>query len=100
KDVEKYLKQTEHVKTIQYTVGGSSTVDPTGSTNSMAIMVEYDNDPTNFDVEADKVIKHADGFNHPREWKNQDLGTGAGKKTVEVTVKSPSMYEIKSTVKD
>lgn len=100
KDVEKYLKQKKHVKTIQYSVGGSSPVDPTGSTNSMAIMVEYDNDTPNFDVEADKVIKHADGFKHPGEWKNQDLGTGAGNKSVEVTVKGPSMDAIKSTVKD
>ncbi|WP_251352296.1 efflux RND transporter permease subunit, partial [Staphylococcus aureus] len=67
KDVEKYLKQKKHVKTIQYSVGGSSPVDPTGSTNSMAIMVEYDNDTPNFDVEADKVIKHVDGFKHPGE---------------------------------
>ncbi len=57
----------------------------------MAIMVEYDNDTPNFDVEADKVIKHVDGFKHPGEWKNQDLGTGAGNKSVEVTVKGPSM---------
>lgn len=100
KDVEKYLKQKKHVKTIQYSVGGSSPVDPTGSTNSMAIMVEYDNDTPNFDVEADKVIKHVDGFKHPGEWKNQDLGTGAGNKSLEVTVKGPSMDAIKSTVKD
>ncbi|MBE5677007.1 efflux RND transporter permease subunit [Staphylococcus sp. SS87] len=98
KDVEKYLKQKKHVKTIQYSVGGSSPVDPTGSTNSMAIMVEYDNDTPNFDVEADKVIKHVDGFKHPGEWKNQDLGTGAGNKSVEVTVKGPSTDAIKSTV--
>lgn len=31
---------------------------------------------------------------------NQDLGTGAGNKSVEVTVKGPSMDAIKSTVKD
>lgn len=98
KDVEKYLKQKKHVKTIQYSVGGSSPVDPTGSTNSMAIMVEYDNDTPNFDVEADKVIKHVDSFKHPGEWKNQDLGTGAGNKSVEVTVKGPSTDAIKSTV--
>ncbi|HDA1247952.1 TPA: efflux RND transporter permease subunit [Staphylococcus aureus] len=85
---------------ISASVGGSSPVDPTGSTNSMAIMVEYDNDTPNFDVEADKVIKHVDGFKHPGEWKNQDLGTGAGNKSVEVTVKGPSMDAIKSTVKD
>ncbi len=56
-------------------------INPTGSTNSMAIMVEYDNDTPNFDVEADKVIKHADGFKHPGEWKDEDLGTGAGNKS-------------------
>ncbi len=50
------MKQKERVKTIQYSVGGSSPVDPTGSTDRMAIMVEYDNDTPNFDVEADKVI--------------------------------------------
>ena len=58
----KIFKTEKACKTIQYSVGGSSPVDPTGSTNSMAIMVEYDNDTPNFDVEADKVIKHADGF--------------------------------------
>ncbi len=62
--------------------------------------MESDNDTPNFDVEADKVIKHADGFKHPGEWKNQDLGTGAGNKSVKVTVKGPSMDAIKSTVKD
>ncbi|WP_256089983.1 efflux RND transporter permease subunit, partial [Staphylococcus aureus] len=58
------------------------------------------NDTPNFDVEADKVIIHADGFKHPGEWKNQVLGTGAGNKSVEVTVKGQSMDAIKSTVKD
>ena len=64
----------------------------------MAIMVEYDNDTPNFDVEADKVIKHADGFKHPGGGKSR-FGTGAGNKSVEVTVKGPSMDAIKSTVK-
>ncbi|EHJ09014.1 efflux RND transporter permease subunit [Staphylococcus simiae] len=98
KDVEKYLQHKDKVKTVQYSVGGPSPVDPTGSTNSMAIMVEYDNDTPNFDEEPDKVLKHVDSFKHPGEWKNQDLGTGAGNSSVEVTVKGPSTDDIKGTV--
>ena len=41
KDAEKYLQSKKKVKTVQYSVGGPSPADPTGSTNSMAIMVEY-----------------------------------------------------------
>ena len=98
KDVEKYLQHKDKVKTVQYSVGGPSPVDPTGSTNSMAIMVEYDNDTPNFDEEPDKVLKHVDSFKHPGEWKNQDLGTGASNSSVEVTVKGPSTDDIKGTV--
>lgn len=36
----------------------------------MVIMVEYDNDMFNFDVEVDKVIKYVDGFKYFGEWKN------------------------------
>ncbi|KMR64723.1 hypothetical protein EU64_14945, partial [Staphylococcus aureus] len=59
--------QKKHEKTIQYPVGGSSIGDSKGSTHSMANMVEYDNDTPNFEVEADKDTKHADGFIHPGE---------------------------------
>lgn len=39
-------------------MGGPSPADPTGSTNSMAIMLEYDKDTPNFEEEPDKVISH------------------------------------------
>ena len=65
--------------------------------NSLAIMVKYKSD-TNFDEEPDKVLKHIYQFKQPGEWKNQDLGTGAGNDSVEVTVKGPSTDDIKGTV--
>ena len=61
-------------------------------------MVKYKSDTPNFDEEPDKVLKHIYQFKQPGEWKNQDLGTGAGNDSVEVTVKGPSTDDIKGTV--
>ncbi|MDI9231606.1 efflux RND transporter permease subunit [Staphylococcus caprae] len=97
-EVEKYLDSKDKVQTVQYSVGGPTPQDPTGSTNSLAIMVKYKSDTPNFDEEPDKVLKHIDQFKEPGEWKNQDLGTGAGNDSVEVTVKGPSTDDIKGTV--
>ena len=97
-EVEKYLDSKDKVQTVQYSVGGPTPQDPTGSTNSLAIMVKYKSDTPNFDEEPDKVLKHIDQFKQPGEWKNQDLGTGAGNDSVEVTVKGPSTDDIKGTV--
>lgn len=97
-EVEKYLDSKDKVQTVQYSVGGPTPQDPTGSTNSMAIMVKYKSDTPNFDEEPDKVLKHIDQFKQPGEWKKQDLGTGAGNDSVEVTVKGPSTDDIKGTV--
>ena len=58
KQAQKYLQSKDKVKTVQYSVGGPSPRDPTGSTNSMAIMLEYDKDTPNFEEEPDKVISH------------------------------------------
>lgn len=96
--VQKYLKTKNKVKTVQYSVGGPTPSDPTGSTNSMALMVDYDKDTPNFEEEPDKVLKHVDSFKHPGQWKNQDLGTGAGNDSIEVTVQGPSIDAIKGTV--
>ncbi|WP_145477227.1 efflux RND transporter permease subunit [Staphylococcus warneri] len=96
--VQKYLKTKNKVKTVQYSVGGPTPSDPTGSTNSMALMVDYDKDTPNFEEEPDKVLKHVDSFKHPGQWKNQDLGTGAGNDSIEVTVQGPSTDAIKGTV--
>ncbi|MDH8822392.1 efflux RND transporter permease subunit [Staphylococcus warneri] len=96
--VQKYLKTKNKVKTVQYSVGGPTPSDPTGSTNSMALMVDYDKDTPNFEEEPDKVLKHVDFFKHPGQWKNQDLGTGAGNDSIEVTVQGPSTDAIKGTV--
>lgn len=96
--VQKYLKTKNKVKTVQYSVGGPTSSDPTGSTNSMALMVDYDKDTPNFEEEPDKVLKHVDSFKHPGQWKNQDLGTGAGNDSIEVTVQGPSTDAIKGTV--
>ncbi|MFI9033105.1 efflux RND transporter permease subunit [Staphylococcus pasteuri] len=96
--VQKYLKSKDKVNTVQYSVGGPTPSDPTGSTNSMALMVDYDKDTPNFEEEPDKVLKHVDSFKHPGQWKNQDLGTGAGNDSIEVTVKGPSTDAIKGTV--
>ncbi|MEX3489097.1 efflux RND transporter permease subunit [Staphylococcus warneri] len=97
-EVQKYLKTKNKVKTVQYSVGGPTPSDPTGSTNSMALMVDYDKDTPNFEEEPDKILKHVDSFKHPGQWKNQDLGTGAGNDSIEVTVQGPSTDAIKGTV--
>ncbi|MCI2933638.1 efflux RND transporter permease subunit [Staphylococcus haemolyticus] len=98
KQAQKYLQSKDKVKTVQYSVGGPSPADPTGSTNSMAIMVEYDKVTPNFEEEPDKVISHLSKMNQPGEWKNQDMGNGSGNDLVEVTVKGPSTNAIKDTV--
>lgn len=98
-EVQKYLDNKSKVETVQYSIGGPTPQDPTGSTNSMAIMVKYKSDTPNFDEEPDKVLKHIETFKQPGNWKNQDLGTGAGNNSVEVTVKGPSTDAIKGTVK-
>nr|MBO1919893.1 hypothetical protein [Staphylococcus xylosus] len=57
----KYLNK-KIKKTVQYSVGGASPTDPTGSSNSMAIMVEYDSDTPNFEEEPDKVLQHLENI--------------------------------------
>ncbi|MFV8747683.1 efflux RND transporter permease subunit [Staphylococcus epidermidis] len=96
--VQNYLDKKDKVETVQYSIGGPTPQDPTGSTNSMAIMIKYQSDMPNFDEEPDKVLKHIETFKQPGEWKNQDLGTGAGNNSVEVTVKGPNTSAMKDTV--
>ncbi|MCG2137231.1 efflux RND transporter permease subunit [Staphylococcus epidermidis] len=96
--VQNYLDKKDKVETVQYSIGGPTPQDPTGSTNSMAIMIKYQSDTPNFDEEPDKVLKHIEAFKQPGEWKNQDLGTGAGNNSVEVTVKGPNTSAMKDTV--
>lgn len=96
--VQNYLDEKDKVETVQYSIGGPTPQDPTGSTNSMAIMIKYQSDTPNFDEEPDKVLKHIETFKQPGEWKNQDLGTGAGNNSVEVTVKGPNTSAMKDTV--
>ncbi len=90
KMLKKYLKQKKHVKTIQYSVGGSSPVISTG--RAWAIMVEYDNDTPNFDEKWIRLLKILQyGFKHPgRELEKSRLINSAGN-PVQVTVKGPSM---------
>lgn len=97
-NVQNYLDKKAKVETVQYSIGGPTPQDPTGSTNSMAIMIKYQSDTPNFDEEPDKVLKHIETFKQPGEWKNQDLGTGAGNNSVEVTVKGPNTSAMKDTV--
>lgn len=95
--VQKYLNNKDKVKTVQYSVGGATPTDPTGSTNSLAIMVEYDKNTPHFDEEPDKVLKHIEHFKQPGTWKNQDLGTGGDNNSLEVKVKGESLDKIKET---
>ncbi|KOR12800.1 multidrug transporter [Staphylococcus carnosus] len=97
--VQKYLNSKDKVKKVQYSLGGASPMDPTGSTNSMAVMIEYDKNTPNFEEEPDKVLKHIATFKQEGEWKNLDMGTGAGNNSLEVKVSGPSADAIKGTVK-
>lgn len=97
--VQKYLNSKDKVKKVQYSLGGASPMDPTGSTNSMAVMIEYDKNTPNFEEEPDKVLKHIATFKQEGEWKNLDMGTGAGNNSIEVKVSGPSAEAIKGTVK-
>ncbi|AKS66486.1 efflux RND transporter permease subunit [Staphylococcus coagulans] len=97
--VEKYLSKQKHVQHVQYSVGGASPIDPTGSTNSMAMMVKYDTHTPNFKEEPDRVLNHIKTYHHPGDWKNLDMGTGGKSNTLEVQVTGPSTEEIEGTVK-
>ncbi len=98
-EVEKYLLDNRNVRHVQYSVGGASPIDPTGSTNNMALMVEYDSDTPNFDQEPERVLKHIKTYHHDGEWKNLDMGTGATSNTLNVEVTGPSTTAIEGTVK-
>ncbi|REI12726.1 AcrB/AcrD/AcrF family protein [Staphylococcus felis] len=97
--VQKYLQKNPHVKNIQYSVGGQSPIDPTGSTNNMALMVEYDSDTPHFEEEPEKVLNDIEKYHHKGEWKQLDMGTGGTTNTLEVQVTGPSTQAIESTVK-
>ncbi|PTK43273.1 multidrug transporter, partial [Staphylococcus nepalensis] len=97
--VQKYLNSKDKVKKVQYSLGGASPIDPTGSTNNMAVMIEYASDTKNFDAEPDRVLKHIAGFKQEGEWKYLDMGTGGGNNEIEVKVSGPSGHEIKDPVK-
>lgn len=97
--VQKYLNSKDKVRTVQYSVGGPTPNDPTGNSNSMAIMVEYDSNTPHFDEEPDKVLQHIETYKHPGEWSNQDMGTGGSNNALEITVSGPSLESIKGSVK-
>lgn len=98
-EVQKYLNKKDKVNTVQYSVGGATPTDPTGNSNSTAIMVEYDDNTPNFEEEPDKVLKHIEKYNHPGEWGNQDMGTGKDNNALEIAVTGPSLDAIEGTVK-
>ncbi|MHD0397049.1 efflux RND transporter permease subunit [Staphylococcus simulans] len=97
--VQKYLNSKDKVNKVQYSLGGASPMDPTGSTNNMAVMIEYASDTKNFDTEPDRVLKHIADFKQEGEWKYLDMGTGGGNNEIQVKVSGPSGHEIKDTVK-
>ncbi|QLK86631.1 efflux RND transporter permease subunit [Staphylococcus sp. 17KM0847] len=97
--VEKYLSANQYVNNVQYSVGGASPVDPTGSTNSMALMVEYDTQTPHFDEEPQRVLDHIASYKHPGEWKHLDMSTGAASNALTVQVTGPSPEKIEKTVK-
>ena len=96
--VQKYLNNKKRVRNVQYSVGGPSPADPTGSTNSTALMVEYDSDTPQFDTESDRVLKHIATYHHPGEWQHLDMSTGTGSNQLQVKVTGPSTDAIKGTV--
>ncbi len=87
------------MRNVQYSVGGPSPADPTGSTNSTALMVEYDSDTPNFKTEPERVLKHIASYHHAGDWQNLDMSTGTGSNQLEVQVTGPSTEAIKGTVK-
>ncbi|UXR82161.1 efflux RND transporter permease subunit [Staphylococcus sp. IVB6214] len=97
-DVERYLQKNKYVDNVQYSVGGASPVDPTGSTNSMALMVQYDSKTPKFDEEPQRVLDHITTYKHPGDWKNLDMSTGATSNEVTVQVTGPSPERIEGTV--
>lgn len=98
-EVQKYLNNQSHVQHVQYSVGGPSPADPTGSTNSTALMVKYDSDTPNFDTEPERVLKHIATYHHSGDWQNLDMSTGTGSHQLKVQVTGPSTDAIKGTVK-
>ncbi|KIX91103.1 multidrug transporter [Staphylococcus microti] len=96
--VERYLQKNKYVENVQYSVGGASPVDPTGSTNSMALMVQYDTQTPNFDEEPERVLDHIKTFKHPGDWKNLDMSTGATSNELNVQVTGPSPERLEGTV--
>ncbi|MCE5153976.1 efflux RND transporter permease subunit [Staphylococcus hyicus] len=99
-EVQKYLNNQSHVQHVQYSVGGPSPADPTGSTNSTALMVKYDSDTPNFDTEPERVLKHIATYHHSGDWQNLDMSTGTGSHQLKVQVTGPSTDAIKATVKE
>lgn len=99
-EVQKYLNNQSHVQHVQYSVGGPSPADPTGSTNSTALMVKYDSDTPNFDTEPERVLKHIATYHHSGDWQNLDMSTGTGSHQLKVQVTDPSTDAIKGTVKE
>lgn len=97
-EVERYLQKNKYVENVQYSVGGASPVDPTGSTNSMALMVQYDTKTPKFDEEPQRVLKHIATYKHPGDWKNLDMSTGVSSNEVTVQVTGPSPERIEGTV--
>ncbi|PNZ29192.1 multidrug transporter [Staphylococcus rostri] len=96
--VERYLQKNKYVENVQYSVGGASPVDPTGSTNSMALMVQYDTKTPNFDEEPQRVLDHIKTYKHPGDWKNLDMSTGATSNELNVQVTGPSPERLEGTV--
>ncbi|KSU83245.1 hydrophobic/amphiphilic exporter-1, HAE1 family [Fictibacillus enclensis] len=91
---EKLLLDRNHVKTIQYSVGGENPMNPAASNQAMFFM-EYDKDTPNFEKEQKKVIDDLKGTTDKGEWKAQDFGATGGSNKLEIQVYGNNMNDIK-----
>lgn len=68
-----YLLDRDGIETIQYSIGGDDSMDPTagGGSDDAIFFIEYDEDFENFEAEQDEVMEDLKNSTEKGEWTSQ-----------------------------
>lgn len=96
---ENYLQHRAHVKTIQYSIGGSNPMAMgRGQDNSALFYIEYDKNTPNFTKEQTTVLAGLKKLTDKGSWGTISMGSTGSSNDLTVTVYGNSIEQIKPTV--
>ncbi|WEG12221.1 efflux RND transporter permease subunit [Pullulanibacillus sp. KACC 23026] len=96
---DNYFEQRNHVKTVQYSIGGGNPMSMgQGQDNSALFYVEYDKNTPNFSKEQTKVLAHLKKLTTKGSWGTISMSSTGSSNDLTVTVNGSSIEQIKPTI--